>query len=58
MTSFADRLAARTELHKAINEKFNAADIVIAFPQQGVHVYSHHPYEPVPREEEEGPEGS
>jgi len=59
--TFGDRLPALTELHTAINRKFNEADIVIAFPQQDVHVYSHGgPYEPVPDEDEvekRGPEG-
>jgi potassium efflux system protein len=55
--SFAARLVVRTELHQAINEKFNAAAIVIAFPQQDVHVYRHSPYEDTPPDAE-GLEGA
>ncbi len=55
--SLSDRLPVRTELHQAINDKFNAAGIVIAFPQQDVHVYSHNdPYD-VLSPGNNGPEG-
>jgi len=33
-------LPAATELHKAIDQKFRAAGIVIAFPQRDVHFHS------------------
>jgi len=36
----ADRLIVTTELHQAIDRKFRAAGIVIAFPQRDVHFYS------------------
>jgi len=36
----SDRLPATTELHQAIDQKFRAAGIVIAFPQRDVHVFS------------------
>ena len=32
------RMPTLTELHKAINDKFNAAGIVISFPQRDVHI--------------------
>ena len=32
------RLATMTELHSAINRKFNDSGIVIAFPQRDLHV--------------------
>ena len=37
--SLSDRLPAITELHQAIDRKFRAAGIVIAFPQRDVHHY-------------------
>jgi len=36
----ADRLTVTTELHQAIDRKFRAAGIVIAFPQRDVHLHS------------------
>jgi len=36
----SNRLPATTELHHAIDQKFRAAGIVIAFPQRDVHVHS------------------
>jgi potassium efflux system protein len=38
--ALSDRLPATTELHKAIDRKFRAAGIVIAFPQRDVHFHS------------------
>ena len=38
--ALSDRLPATTELHKAIDQKFRAAGIVIAFPQRDVHFHS------------------
>ena len=37
------RLSVVSELNKAINEKFNAADINISFPQRDVHLDVKHP---------------
>jgi len=36
--SIDDRLPALTKLHEAINDKFNAAGIVISFPQRDIHL--------------------
>ena len=36
-----DRLRTITELHKEIDKRFRAAGVVIAFPQQDVHIISH-----------------
>ena len=41
--SIDDRLPAITMLHKAINDKFNAAGIVISFPQRDVHLDTSRP---------------
>jgi potassium efflux system protein len=38
--ALSDRLPVTTELHKAIDQKFRAAGIVIAFPQRDVHFHS------------------
>jgi potassium efflux system protein len=38
--ALSDRLQATTELHNAIDQKFRAAGIVIAFPQKDVHLYT------------------
>ncbi|HEY7774719.1 MAG TPA: mechanosensitive ion channel domain-containing protein [Marinagarivorans sp.] len=38
IASVDDRLQIVTELHKAINAKYNAAGIAIAFPQRDLHV--------------------
>jgi potassium efflux system protein len=45
-------LQATTELHSAIDQKFRAAGIVIAFPQRDVHLYTGDPTASAP-----GPEG-
>lgn len=37
------RLSIMTALHKTINQKFNEAGLVIAFPQQDVHLNTHAP---------------
>jgi potassium efflux system protein len=37
------RLATISELHEAINDKFNAAGIVISFPQRDVHLDTSRP---------------
>jgi potassium efflux system protein len=50
--AFLDRLQATTELHSAIDQKFRAAGIVIAFPQRDVHLYTGDPTASAP-----GPEG-
>ena len=39
------RMSAISELHSAINEKFNKAGIVIAFPQRDVHLDTSQPLE-------------
>jgi len=39
----------------SFNARFNEAGIVIAFPQQDVHVYSHSPYD-VPSPDDIAPE--
>ena len=36
--SMENRLAVTSDLHRAINDKFNQAGIVIAFPQLDVHM--------------------
>jgi len=41
--SMDNRLATITALHTAINEKFNAAGIVIAFPQRDLHLDTDRP---------------
>jgi potassium efflux system protein len=38
-----DRLLVISDLHRSINEKFNAAGISIAFPQRDVHLSAAHP---------------
>jgi potassium efflux system protein len=38
LESLDNRLAATSELHQSINEKFRAAGISIAFPQRDVHL--------------------
>jgi len=53
--SFPDRLPVMTQINQAINERFNDTGIVIAFPQQDVHVYSHNPYD-VPSEDDVAPD--
>ena len=40
-----DRLPTMTALHHAINEKFNQAGIVIAFPQRDIHLDTSQPLE-------------
>lgn len=50
------RLATITELHQAINDKFNAAGIVIAFPQRDVHIDTARPLELVLRRDVMGRE--
>ncbi len=40
-----DRLPVLTELHEAINQKFNEAGIVISFPQRDVHFDASQPLE-------------
>jgi len=35
---------ASTDLHSAINRKFQQAGISIAFPQRDLHVYAHEPF--------------
>ena len=49
--ALTDRLQATTELNKAINEKFSAAGIVIAFPQRDVHLYTATPPASMPEPE-------
>ena len=39
MAALSDRLATQTVLHKAIDQKFRDAGIVIPFPQRDVHLY-------------------
>jgi potassium efflux system protein len=43
LPSIENRLRTVTELHEAINRKFNAAGIVIAFPQRDVHLDASRP---------------
>ena len=38
-----DRLPTLTQLHQAINDKFNDAGIVISFPQRDVHLDTSQP---------------
>lgn len=47
------RLPTITELHQAINDKFEAAGIVIAFPQRDVHLDTSRPLELVLRKDVE-----
>jgi potassium efflux system protein len=51
-----DRMPAITELHEAINRKFNDAGICIAFPQRDVHLDTSRPLDI--RIRRDGPEGS
>jgi len=48
------RLSTTTDLHKAINEKFERAGIVIAFPQRDVHLDTARPLEIVLRQNPAG----
>jgi potassium efflux system protein len=41
--SLDQRLRTTTDLHKSINEKFNEAGIVIAFPQRDLHLNTENP---------------
>ncbi|WP_462320500.1 mechanosensitive ion channel domain-containing protein [Halochromatium sp.] len=43
LSSIDYRIATITDLHKAINRKFNAAGIVIAFPQRDLHLDTNGP---------------
>jgi potassium efflux system protein len=43
LASIDDRVATITDLHKAINRKFAAAGIVIAFPQRDLHLDASRP---------------
>ncbi|WP_425425700.1 mechanosensitive ion channel domain-containing protein [Thioflavicoccus mobilis] len=43
LASLENRLAVTTELHQAINDKFGAAGIEIAFPQRDVHLFASRP---------------
>ncbi len=45
------RLSTTTEIHKAINEKFERAGIVIAFPQRDIHIDTARPLELVLRQD-------
>jgi potassium efflux system protein len=49
------RLATITELHTAINQKFNDAGLVIAFPQRDVHLDTSRPLEIRIRRDDEHP---
>ena len=51
-----DRLETITELHQAISDKFEAAGIVIAFPQRDIHLDTERPLELVLRRDVSGPE--
>lgn len=55
------RIPTMTELHKAINSKFNEAGIVIAFPQRDMHLDTSEPLrvsiEDVPQEKSGGDNG-
>ena len=51
------RVTAISELHSAINEKFNKAGIVIAFPQRDVHLDTSKPLEIRINKNEKGDEG-
>jgi potassium efflux system protein len=44
--ALSDRLPAMTELNGAIDQKFRAAGIVVAFPQRDVHLYAGDPAGP------------
>ena len=45
VSSVTQRLETNTDLHRAINRKFNEAGIVIAFPQRDLHLDSASPIE-------------
>jgi len=45
LDSLEFRLLTVTELHTAINKKFNDAGIAIAFPQRDIHLDTTHPLE-------------
>ncbi len=53
LDSLEFRLLTITELHTAINEKFNQAGIVIAFPQRDIHLDTSQPLEVRIREAED-----
>jgi potassium efflux system protein len=55
LDSLEYRLLATTELHQAINDKFAAADIAIAFPQRDIHLRSSEPIEVRFRRADQGP---
>jgi potassium efflux system protein len=55
LDSLEYRLLATTELHQAINDKFAAADIAIAFPQRDIHLRSSEPLEVRFRRADQGP---
>jgi len=44
ITSPSDWMPLTTDLHRAINRKFNEAGIVIAFPQRDVHLDAGEPF--------------
>jgi potassium efflux system protein len=54
--AMSDRLQATTELNNAIDQKFRAAGIVIAFPQRDVHLYTGDPTASAPGGEGGGKE--
>ncbi|WP_455234272.1 hypothetical protein, partial [Thiogranum longum] len=56
-TSLLDfRLQTTSELHKAINDKFNNAGLVIAFPQRDVHLDTSRPLEIRIRHDKQDPD--
>ncbi len=45
LANLDNRLAVITDLHRAINSKFNAAELCIAFPQRDIHLDTTRPLE-------------
>ena len=56
LASLDYRLATITELHAAINQKFNDAGLVIAFPQRDVHLDTSRPLDIRIRRDDEHPD--
>ncbi len=50
LNNIDDRLPTITELNQAVNDKFNEAGIVIAFPQRDLHIDSSQPLEIILKE--------
>ncbi len=58
LESLDNRLATISDLHRAINRKFNQAGLVIAFPQRDVHLDTNRPLDIRIRRDQGGPAGA